>query len=320
MAGVSADDSGAMAAHAWAIWAGLTAVTANSGGWPVFETWYTDSEVSAGPPTATANARAQSIRASGRTVHNFISPRQLHHHRPSSSSLLAANGIGEQVIGFNKFNVPYAEHVWQNDYRNPATVWKLQASLPPTPVSQRTIQLFTPSSIGLKPVFMVVAGPNNGGGISGFSVLERRSEDRDEQRQQSRRIPTSQTWKQCVVVYTGNTPPPASATAGLTCPAMVNGQFVKPSGTVSVKQFYNFSLDKEEAANICQVQSSQNCAAQPGDVAILVAMHVTTDEVPVWTWQTFWWNYQGSVPRKLPSTRQVCPRRSIITRCARLTR
>ena len=26
-----------------------------------------------------------------------------------------------------------------------------------------------------------------------------------------------------------------------------------------------------------------------GDLALLVAMHVTTKELPNWTWQTFWW-------------------------------
>jgi hypothetical protein len=33
-----------------------------------------------------------------------------------------------------------------------------------------------------------------------------------------------------------------------------------------------------------------------GDYAILVAMHITTNEDPKWTWETFWWNYDQPFP------------------------
>ncbi|MBV9354239.1 MAG: hypothetical protein JO023_01805 [Chloroflexi bacterium] len=36
---------------------------------------------------------------------------------------------------------------------------------------------------------------------------------------------------------------------------------------------------------------------QPGNIALLVAMHVTTKEIPNWTWQTFWWAAVPDSPR-----------------------
>ena len=36
--------------------------------------------------------------------------------------------------------------------------------------------------------------------------------------------------------------------------------------------------------------------AQPGDLAVLVAMHVTTREIARWTWQTFWWTPEPETP------------------------
>src|SRR5262245_7107106 len=42
---VSANDQTSIRTHGWALWSGITSITSQSQGWPVFETWYTDSEV-----------------------------------------------------------------------------------------------------------------------------------------------------------------------------------------------------------------------------------------------------------------------------------
>jgi hypothetical protein len=69
------------------------------------------------------------------------------------------------------------------------------------------------------------------------------------------------------------------------------------AATCNLSDFINFKLDTVTAAYINQQQGPvQGVTAQTGDVAILVAMHVTTREIHNWTWQTFYWAPNPAVP------------------------
>lgn len=293
---VSSNDQAAIRAHGWALWAGITAITPQSQGWPIWETWYTDTEVQAGPPAP--GQKLAAVRAAGRAAHAFIRPRQFRHQkaRQLGSPLAPAVSLADQVVGFNKFDLDYAQFVWSNKYQQigtpaqPGPLWSLQVNWPPsTPVAQRIIPPFPAAAIGLKPVFEVVRGPKNNNGIT---VLPYWLGDLTTGPQHSSKpnAPTSNTWNQCVVVNTGSGPAPAN----LTCQ---DGK-TKPSGTVGVNQFYNFALTADEAASICQAQFNKPapCGVQTGDFAVLVAMHMTTKENSNWTWQTHWWNYNQPFP------------------------
>lgn len=48
-----------------------------------------------------------------------------------------------------------------------------------------------------------------------------------------------------------------------------------------------------------------------GDVFILVAMHVTTKEIPPWTWMTFWWDPTPETP-ELPSTQGMLAGKKVL--------
>lgn len=302
---INANQHAQMRAHAWALWAGITAITQQSQGWPVWETWYSDTEVSNGPPAPSANAKLRAVRGLGRATHPFIRLRQFRHSATHGRFLppLTASGRGEQVVGFNKFNTDYSQFVWNNNYQAPATLWKIQASWPsPTPVGNRVIQPFPAAAISLKPTFQVVRGPGNQGGIT---VLNYWLGDLTTGPQNSTNpaMPTWDTWRQCVVVNTGPTAPPPN----LTCP---NGGG-KPAGVVKVNEFYHFALTQDEASEICRnaigQPDIQNCPVKGGDYAILVAMHMTTKEDTNWTWQTFWWNYGQPFPYGPPPTSVRAP-------------
>lgn len=294
---VASDDQAAIRAHAWALWAGITAITPQSQGWPIWETWYTDTEVQAGPPSP--GHRLAAIRAAGRPVHVFIRPRQFRHRtagRFFASPLAAAGAVGEQVVGFNKFDLEYAQFVWTNAYQQvgtptrPGPLWSLQIGWPPsTPVAQRAIPAFPAAAIGLKPVFEVVRGPRN---QSGITVLSYWLGDLTTGPRHSSNpgAPTSNTWNQCVIVNTGGGPLPPNL--------MCADNRTRPSGTVGVDQFYHFVLTADEADSVCQAQFNKPapCGVQAGDFAVLVAMHMTTKENSNWTWQTFWWNYSQPFP------------------------
>jgi hypothetical protein len=299
---IAAGNETAIREHAWALWAAANSKS-KSGNWPIWETWYTDAEVSNGPPSASAApAMLSAARRAGRPDRRFHVPRQFVHlqgpQRRFLSPLAARIAPNEQVVGFNKFDPSYAGHVWNNQFQNRNNLWVIQNGWSPgTPVANRHIPPFPATAIGLKPVFEVVRGPNNN---SGITLLNYWLGDLTTGPQNSTnpQAPTSNTWKQCVVVQTGSGPVPS----GLTC---ANGG--SPGGTVTQNDFYNFQLDAAEAVSICQSQGISPCNVQAGDYAILVAMHFTTRENDNWTWQTFWWNYNQPFPYGAPPSTIPAP-------------
>jgi len=293
---VSNNDQTSIRAHGWALWQGITAITPFSESWPVFDTWYTDTEVEAGKPTSTKASLFRATRASGRPTHHFEDFEQFHHAKGTGKKSVLHKLVigpapgGNQVIGFNKFNAEYANFVWSNNYNTQAGLWSVQNSWPVgTPAAQRTISPLPNTSISLKPVYQVVNGP---GHSSGLTVLPYWLGDLTTgvSNSNNQANPTFGTWNQCVVVYTTSQAPTSQITQ--TC---ANGQ--QPSGYVSVKDFFNFELTADEAKGICSIQPDvQPCPVKAGDFAVLVAMHMTTREDDNWTWQTFWWNYGKQFP------------------------
>ncbi|MEJ0074153.1 MAG: hypothetical protein WDO17_01680 [Alphaproteobacteria bacterium] len=297
---IAAGNQAAMRDHAWALWAAANSPS-KSPPWPIWQTWNTDTEVSNGPPPP-GPALLSAVRRAGRPENVFHAPRQFVHaqgpQRRFLSPLAATVAPKEQVVGFNKFDPTYAGHIWSNQYQNPNTLWAIQNGWPAaTPVANRHVVPFPATAIGLKPVFEVARGPNNNGGIT---IMNYWLGDLTTGPQNSTnpQAPTSNTWKQCVVVNTGSGPVPS----GLTCP---NGG--NPGGTVTLNDFYNFQLDAAEAASICQAQPRVQCPVRAGDFAILVAMHFTTRENDNWTWQTFWWNYNQPFPYGAPPSTIPAP-------------
>src|SRR5690606_15572881 len=68
-----------------------------------------------------------------------------------------------------------------------------------------------------------------------------------------------------------------------------NSQEAISNATCNLNDFIHFKLNKEAADYFNSQQSTEGDSAQAGDLAILVAMHVTTKEISNWTWQTFFW-------------------------------
>jgi hypothetical protein len=304
---VNNNDQNSIREHGWALWQGITSITPQSEGWPVFDTWYTDTEVEAGKPTSPKASLFKATRAAGRPTHHFEDFEQFHHAKvPNIKSALHKLVIGpapggNQVIGFNKFNADYANFVWSNNYNTAAGLWNIQNSWPVgTPAAQRTIAPLPNTAIGLKPVYQVVNGPTHHGGLT---VLPYWLGDltTGPSNSNNQANPTFGTWNQCVVVYTLAQAP--TSQIAQTC---ANGQ--QPSGYVNVKEFFSFPLTADEAKGICSQTVGQpdvQCAVKAGDVAVLVAIHMTTREDDNWTWQTFWWNYgqkhpYGPPPASIP--------------------
>ena len=62
------------------------------------------------------------------------------------------------------------------------------------------------------------------------------------------------------------------------------------AATCNLSEFIYFSVDAAMARYLNQQQAPvQGDTARAGDLALLVAMHVTTKEISNWTWQTYYW-------------------------------
>src|SRR5262245_44944487 len=100
---IAAGNEAAIRQHAWALWAAANSPS-KSPPWPIWETWYTDIEVSKGPPSA-GPALLSAARRAGRPDDLFHVPRQFRHlqgpQRRFLSPLAAAVAPKEQVVGFN---------------------------------------------------------------------------------------------------------------------------------------------------------------------------------------------------------------------------
>jgi hypothetical protein len=293
---VDAVDVRAMRAHAWALWAGLTAPsrsTWNGQRLPIFETWYSATEVfedryRQGPPAAGPR----------RFVLQFQVPRQLDVTR----STAATEGAG--VMSFVKLNEAAATFVWDNGYYLRATLDGLQRRFDATaaPPEQRQIKPFPRRAVALKPVYWLIKDGASAQSERGLTPLP--YWDPTYPAPADGRSPHHLTWAKCVAVDPAGRYPPGSRQR-VNC----NGTVARPrpveAEVVGLDRFYTYRLsDREQvqAARTFMRQLSAGAAEQErlvtdpgqrpeiGDYIALMAMHVTTKEMDSWTFQTFWWS------------------------------
>ncbi len=83
---------------------------------------------------------------------------------------------------------------------------------------------------------------------------------------------------------------PGDAPATFTSwPRTVAVSMTAAPGTISVDRFYHRSLATPAELAAARLAWHDDGLA-PGDVVVLVAVHLTTKEVPDWTWTTLWWH------------------------------
>jgi hypothetical protein len=64
------------------------------------------------------------------------------------------------------------------------------------------------------------------------------------------------------------------------------------NGPVLSSCFYNIPVTKENQGTF-----KSSITVEPGDVLVLVGLHIITKEIPDWVWSTFWWNPQANQGR-----------------------
>jgi len=254
-------DDDSIRVHSWEIWRGLTAdsgQTFNGRMLPVWETWYTPQEIF---PSDPVNISAFRTRAT-----NFENP-----HENFKDEIISS----QSITSFVKGNRLYADHIWNNQYNVADVLTELNAFF--NDISQETIdrKIFglPQGTTALKPVFMLVKQ-------SGLTAVPYW---RGAANSSNTTNPTPDTWNQCVAVD------PSDEMVGQQVSMSCNGTN-QTMNVISLSEFHFIELTKLEVDEMSQTVIGFVGTAEEGDFVILVAMHVTTKEIPNWTWQTFWWD------------------------------
>jgi hypothetical protein len=259
------NDVAGMRRHVWLVFAGLT--SAAPSGEAVWETWYSAEETfQQGPPPPGAAIR--------RPQRNFRRPRQF---EPPGGA--APPAPGQSLASFTLFSAELRDFVQTQRLQKRATLKAINDGFTAqTPVADRRIPEFPRPAVALKTVWWIVKQ-------SGKTVMP--IFDPDLNPPVSNGNPP-ETWKRCVAVDAQSATVPAGQTTTVEC----NGRPAQPAHVVGLDSFYHFALTQGQIDAMRQTASGvpNLDTAVPGDFVALIAMHVTTKEIPDWIWATFWWH------------------------------
>ena len=291
-------DTKSMTLHSWRLWAAVTSPTKEKiSAVPAHQfpsTWWPQKEgVFSAPPSSAAIQGAASNPAVHFKKQHVPTNRFTPGHRPPRWRTVAPAPLpGSQnpvsvVVQYD--NDVYA-HVQANQYYSTAVMNALNNSWGNTPLASQRIQNFPSTSVALKPTYQFASATQP-------TQLQYWTGPIDSTTPST---PQYGTWTNWVWIV-----PPGID------PATFKQQQNDGHEVVSVNDFYHFPLTAADftstnspliGASLFPNNPLSQSGFQPGDYAILVAMHVTTREAPEWTWQTFWWTPEESpVPASIQS-------------------
>jgi hypothetical protein len=311
-------DTDSIDGHAWDLWRAITADSGqqlNGTPLPIWETWYSDAEV------FLDNQEVDD--ASSRDLDPLN--QSLHAGSLSEVDRVTTGAATAGVLSFNRFTREVLDSVHQNRLYDRSVLEALDSDFDLAGVGAggRTIQQLPNTSVMLKPVWWIVPGDEpsmlpywNGG---------------DESASSDPTSPKWSTWRQCVLIDPTRTADEVAAEADeltatdRTCNAGQAGETAYSAGEYEARavgpdptesDFYAFRLTQDEVDGLGQFKmmlddtnrEDQLDEVREGDLAVLVAMHVSTREIADWTWQTFWWSPTPQAPADLPPNAQSPPR------------
>jgi len=275
-----------MTFHAWRLWGALSSLTNQNfrgASAPVFMTWWPQEDTFSAP-SAVSNARAAAL---GPAIH-FSRP-----HVPTNRFAPVAQqpavtptplpGSQNPITVTVQYDNDVYTHVQTNQYYSATVLNDINNRWGNTPLVGQSIQTFPNTSVAIKPSYL-------------FAYANQ---------------PTQlQYWTGAVNSTTPDTPQYGTWTDWLWVlpPGMDPAAFKRQQNdgheVVSVNDFYHFPLtasdftvsnDPLNGSVLFPNNPMSQSGFQPGDYAILVAMHVASREVPNWTWQTYWWTIDAPV-------------------------
>jgi hypothetical protein len=246
-------DVAGMRRHAWMVFAGAT--QPSPGGEAIWETWYSSAA------TFSTGPQPQGVAPRGR---QFMPVRQL-----QAAGIAQLQAPGASLIAGVMFNEPARNHIRSQGLITQQRLTEMNNSFTAaTPLAQRQIQPFPRDAISLKLAWRIVRSNT----VSPVPVWDGEGNPN---------LPNPEAgWPRVVLVDPSRTQIPADETRDIV--GFPN------SRVVPLNRFYNFRIT---AADVGAIRAANpRLRPQVGDYAVLVAMHVTTKEIPDWTWATFWWH------------------------------
>lgn len=280
---IDAVDMKAIRMHAWDIWAAITSPS-GQGDLPVWETWYSGTDLFGNPDGEEIGLPV--------AAHGLEIPSQFHHQSVAATGGIPTNRA-EHVASFNRYTASLARYIWDHGYNRATVLDSINAAFDAsgTAVLDRQVLMskdsVDPKAISIKPVFQFISGtePTAVPYWNGISPETTTNLDNPEPR----------TWRQAVVVD-----PTGKLKPGSTFEMAFNDEPKRPLKVVSLDDFYHFVLTSNEVESFSMAArgvgagdegdtNSYRSMVSEGNIGIFVGMHVTTKEIPNWTWQTFWW-------------------------------
>ncbi|MDN3670831.1 hypothetical protein QWY93_16035 [Echinicola jeungdonensis] len=254
--------------HGWGIWTGITSLTDQK--IPGDSRNLRVFETWLTPEEMIDSINNQPIKRSNRA--NLNKPNQFTHF--SSSQQTVNDSIFESV----SYSPAASDFAIENKIFMATTLYDIA-----TNKNKKEIPFFPKNAITIKPVFKLL--PTSGGetlfNIAFWPGTTNKLEAYPEQ-----------DWDTFVTVD-------------------VTNQSGQKDSIYNVDDFIHFKINDEDAYFLNKEfteNSGNQFNAKPGDIAILVGMHVGTREITNWTWQTFWWTPDPANP-PLPSSKAVADMR-----------
>ena len=255
--------------HGWGIWTGLTTLTNQripNDEYPlrVFETWLTPEEM-IDEIKKESNDYKSDIRSNRA---NLKRPNQLTHF---SSAIETINDSIHESVAYSPAASKFAI---DNKIFMATTLYEYAKK-----DNRKEIPFFPSNAITIKPVFKLLQTST---GQTSFNISAWNGTT-----DKLVAFP-EQDWKSFVTVD-------------------ITNKRKKEGGVFHVNDFIHYKINKEDA-HFFNKEFTENTGnkfnAKPGDIAILVGMHVGTREITNWTWQTFWWDANSDNP-PAPSSKSI---------------
>jgi len=288
---INAGNTAAIRAHGWDIWQSITTLTPYNR--PVWQTWFSGHELfdSVGFTQVFARSKHGVVQFGVRrdAMHASLLPTSKMEGIPFDPA--------ERVFAFNRFTLSTATFIWKNKLNRAQTLADTNAAFTKngTPLVSRAILTSAdstdPASFVLKPVYQFISGHEvtavpywNGDDTSATTVPPN---------------PIASTWRQAVAVD-----PTGKLNPGDSIRLPINNEGYKWCKIVPLSAFYWQRITVEDSIHFSQFGAANGDfigvandtswqavlnAVRPGNIGLLVAMHVTGKEIPNWTWQSFWW-------------------------------
>ena len=267
--------------HAWGLWTALTTETNQSLGGQklrVFETWLTPDDLT-GAPAVRERAPLRQLAQLRVQAEEFEPPAE-----PPGDTSTA------RVLGFTKFNPAAAEHISKQDLLHLSTLDTLLQG------GAQQVTPFPAETLVVKPVFQVITASTLTDGR--YYLLKAWPGPPDTPRAWGPAQWPGGVWIDLLGGGEGR--------GAIDELAASDGSTRTSATTYPLAQLINYRLSASDAAAVNVDKPGTNAVA--GDIAILVAMHVSTREIARWTWQTFWWTPTPEDPHA-PSSPNIAAQR-----------